>query len=68
MHKELLDVAEEVRNEPQGGDASLEKSGAPAAPPAPAAEPEPPPEPEGAASPPGGSNAPAQKTGETPGG
>jgi sec-independent protein translocase protein TatA len=69
MHKEFLDVAEEVRTEPQGGDARLEKPGAPAAaPPAPAAEPKLAPEREGEDSPPGDSKAPAQKTGETPGG
>jgi Tat protein translocase TatB subunit len=68
MHKELLDVAEEVRSEPLDDGASSKKADAPAVPPAPTVEPEPTPEREGAASPSGESKAPAEKTGETPGG
>ncbi len=68
IHKDLLDVAEEVRSEPLDDGASSEKADGPTAPPAPAVEPEPTPEGEGAASPSGESKAPAEKTGETPGG
>lgn len=68
MHKEFLDVAEEVRSDPLADEASEKKTDPPADSPAPAVEPEPTPEPEEAASPSGEPRAPAEKTTETAGG
>jgi Tat protein translocase TatB subunit len=73
MRKEFLDVAEEVRSEPQGVDASEKKDGAPDVPPelagsAPAVESEAAPERGGAAPPSAEPEDPGQKTTETAGG